>query len=213
MKYIIKKNYFISINNTSFLSTLFLLFLFVSNENLILNQNQEVHMIIRGKGSKRILGDNFPYNNFEVIINDVKNNNCGRKCDLNEELNNITIKFNETIESCYAMFYAAVDKIEIDLSDFDTSNVVNMENMYKYCSNLISINLSYLNMSFVENISSMFCNCTSLKSVHFSNLATSKLKYIDNLFNDCKNLTSIIFQNFDTSSVIDMSYMFLNVLH
>ena len=153
MKYVIKKNYFISIKNTSFFYILFLLSLFVlySNENLMTNQIQEIHMVIKRNGTRRILGDKFPYNNFEVYINTTKNDDCNRTCDLKEELNNITIAFNETIESCYEMFYLALDIIELDLSDFDTSNVVTMEKMFKHCSNLNFINLSFLNMSIVEN--------------------------------------------------------------
>ena len=115
MKYKIKKIFFFS-NHISFLSTLlFFLFFIGSKENLISNQNQEIQMIISGSGTQRILGDKFPYNNFEVLINGEKNEGCKKICDLTKESNNITIIFNETIESCYAMFSEAKNIIELDL--------------------------------------------------------------------------------------------------
>ena len=71
-----------------------------SKEKLISNKNQEIRMVIKGTGSKRILADKFPYNNFEVLVNGETNNFCNRICNnIIDELNYIIIKFNETIKS------------------------------------------------------------------------------------------------------------------
>ena len=50
---------------------------------------------------------------------------------------------------------------EIDLSNFDTSEVTNMFRMFNKGSSLTSLNLSNLNTSKVESIGSMFAKCES----------------------------------------------------
>lgn len=55
---------------------------------------------------------------------------------------------------------------KIDMSRFDTSDVVNMESMYENCISLGSIDLSRFNTLEVENISNMFKNCMSLNNIN-----------------------------------------------
>ena len=51
------------------------------------------------------------------------------------------------ISSCISMFYGCSDIKEIDLSNFNTSNVKNMDFMFYDCSSLTSLNLSNFDIS------------------------------------------------------------------
>ena len=112
------------------------------------------------------------------------------------------------------MFYSEpyVQKIrnvlEIDLSNFDTSKVTNMSNMFLGMSNLTSLNLSNFDTSQVTNMAGMFFNILLLTTLDFSSFNTSKVTSMSNMFNNMPSLTTLDLSSFDTSNVTDMRYMF-----
>jgi surface protein len=53
------------------------------------------------------------------------------------------------------------------ISEFDTSNVLNMSYMFYKCSSLVSLDISNWNVSKVENMDYMFYNCPSLEGFTF----------------------------------------------
>ena len=103
--------------------------------------------------------------NSKYEINMIINGNPGicenKICNLNNDLNNITIRFNEEIKTCENMFYDLHNIIEIDLSNFDGSKVTNMH--------------------------AMFYNCINLKKIIFGNFNTSSVEYMEQLFMNCNN--------------------------
>ena len=60
------------------------------------------------------------------------------------------------MKDCSFMFYYCKNIINIDLSNFDTSNIINMERMFCGCENLIDINLSNFETKNVTNMSLCF---------------------------------------------------------
>jgi len=117
----------------------------------------------------------------------------------------------------------------IDMSNWDWSNVYDWSNMFEECRNLIEIqnfptdveilasrymfyacnkltSIPNLDTSKVTNMSNMFYNCNKLTSI--PNLDTSNVTNMSNMFFACGNLTSI--PNLDTSKVTDMGNMFYN---
>ena len=80
------------------------------------------------------------------------------------------------------MFYGMANLTTLDLSNFDTSQVTNMEYMFSRMSNLTTLN--------------------------FSNFDTSKVKNMSYMFYGMANLTTLDLSNFDTSQVTNMNYMF-----
>ena len=97
---------------------------------------------------------------------------------------------------------------EIDLSNFDTSNVTSMSAMFSNCSSLESLDLSSFDTSNVTSLAGMFYYCTKLKQLDLSNFDTSKVTTMKSTFNNCNSLEQLDISNFDTSNVTDMSYMF-----
>ena len=72
----------------------------------------------------------------QVFINGILNNSCQKTCFLNNDLNDITIIFNNNLESCSNMFKNLINLIQVDLSNFDTSKVTLMNSMFENCTNL-----------------------------------------------------------------------------
>ena len=110
--------------------------------------------------------------------------------------------------SCYAMFRDCSYLPTLNFSDFDTSNVVDMDSMFARCSNFITLDLSGFNTSKVTEMRSMFEHCTALLYLDLSQFDTSKVTDMNSMFYRCSNATFIDVANFDTSNVIDMSNMF-----
>lgn len=83
------------------------------------------------------------------------------------------------------MFYGCDNLITI--SQLDTSNVTNMENLFYGCDNLITI--PQIDTSNVTNIKNMFYVCGNLITI--PQLDTSNVTDMSNMFRDCKKLTTI----------------------
>ena len=110
-----------------------------------------------------------------------------------------------------AMFYNMPKLTSLDLSNFNTSKVTTMSYMFYNMSSLTSLNLSNFDTSNVTDMSIMFANMFSLTSLNLSNFDTSKVTDMSAMFNNMHSLTSLNLSNFDTSKVTDMNYMFAGV--
>ena len=169
----------------------------VKNIRNLNNYISEIHLVIKGKGTQNILNNYFNKNPSEVIVNGIsKANACQKTCDLDEDINNVTIKFEEQIKSCSFMFLNLKNIIEIDLSNFDASEVNNMKWMFDGCKNLDKINFGNINTSFVENMDSLYKYCEKLRSINLSIFDTSKVKDMQYMFHNCKNLKYLDLSNF-----------------
>ena len=124
------------------------------------------------------------------------------------EEDNTTIYANE---NCSTMFYYYQFISSIDFSNFDTSKVTNMSNMFYNCKSLTSITgIENFNTSKIKHMQLMFEGCESLTSLDLSNWDTSTLYNTASMFNNCTSLTSLDLSKFDMSKVSDMTGMFGN---
>ena len=97
---------------------------------------------------------------------------------------------------------------DLDLSNFDTSKVMTMNEMFANMYNLTSLNLSNFDTSKVTDMYGMFYNMYNLTSLNLSNFDTSKVTDMGVMFAGMLILTSLNLSNFDTSKVTDMYGMF-----
>ena len=95
----------------------------------------------------------------------------------------------------------------LDLSNFDTSNVVDMKYMFYYDTSLKSINVSSFNTSNVTHMQFMFYN-TRLETLDVSNFDTSKVRNMECMFDSLYNIKILDLSNFDTSNVVNFDNMF-----
>ena len=112
------------------------------------------------------------------------------------------------------MFFSKSDEqkikniLEIDLSNFDTSEVTDMHNMFYGTSNLTTLNVSNFDTSKVTDMGLMFYGMSNLTTLDLSNFDTSKVTNMGNMFSSMTNLTSLNLSSFNTSKVTDMGLMF-----
>ena len=104
-------------------------------------------------------------------------------------------------------FFAKLPYIkEIELSDFDTSNVTKMSNMFYCCYALESLDLSNFDTSNVTDMLSMFSVCYALESLDLSKFDTSNVTLMPFMFASCRKLTSIyVKEGTDWSSSTNLS--------
>ena len=94
----------------------------------------------------------------------------------------------------------------VDISNWDVSNVENMHYMFTGCQNLIC-DLSKWNVSKVEDMSNMFYYCNDLNCKGLENWDVSNVKNMEGIFSRCKDIKFDI-SNWDVSNVTNMSRMF-----
>ena len=105
-----------------------------------------------------------------------------------------------------AMFMSS-KATSIDLSSFDTSNVVDMSGMFSYTSGVNSLDLSGFDTSNVTVMRSMFNTCYAKTIIFGDNFDTSNVTDMSSMF-DGSTATSLDVSKFDTSKVTDMYRMF-----
>ena len=76
---------------------------------------------------------------------------------------------------------------KIELSNFNTKNVIHFEDMFSGCSSLLELNLSNFHTSNAKNMMGMFYGCTSLKELNLSNFNTDKVIHLGCMFIGCSN--------------------------
>jgi len=116
--------------------------------------------------------------------------------------------FHNLLNATNLMFYRCKDLIDLDLSNFNTENIINMSGMFSNCTGLEKINLKNLNTEKVTDMSWMFNECTALTSIDLSSFKTDKVENMGKMFNRCESLANINISNFNTENVTSMLFMF-----
>jgi len=114
---------------------------------------------------------------------------------------------NPLIDSSRLFFYCTTLQ-SIDLSNFNTKKIKNMESMFSMCSSLISINLVNFNTENVTNMSYMFNECTSLQFLDLSYFSTQNVNNMEYMFQTCSNLKFLDLSNFQIQKNTNIKSMF-----
>ena len=163
--------------------------------------------------------DNLDIPEGATVVDVSKNNDNTIKMWYNEADANgnydITIGSNNTIyanpSSTSGLFSNLTNVTSIDLSNMDTSGVINMFNMFSDNTSLTNITFGdNFNTANVINMSGMFRNCTILKTIDLSSFDTSNATIMVNMFKDCQGLQNLDLKIFNTSNVTSMLGMFYN---
>ena len=99
-------------------------------------------------------------------------------------------------------------KITLNLSNFNTSNVVNMKGMFKDSSRITDINMSSFNTSKVTDMSEMFYGATSLPTINLSSFDFQNVTDMNSMFFQLPNLQTVIVSRFNTGKVTNFKNMF-----
>ena len=98
--------------------------------------------------------------------------------------------------------------ITLNLSNFNTSNVVNMKGMFKDSSRITDINMSSFNTSKVTDMSEMFYGATSLPTINLSSFDFQNVTDMNSMFFQLPNLQTVIATRFNTGKVTNFKNMF-----
>lgn len=98
--------------------------------------------------------------------------------------------------------------ISVDVSGWDTSNAVDIGNLFYACSSLTAIDVSNFVTSKATGMGSLFRDCTNLTSIDVTMLDTSNVTDMGGMFAGCTKLESLDLTNFDFSKVETMYIMF-----
>ena len=95
----------------------------------------------------------------------------------------------------------------IDVSNWDVSNVTNMDSMFAGRTKF-DCNLSKWDVSKVENMKNMFSWCSNFTGKGLENWNVSNVTNMRYMFGECNKFKGKSIENWDVSNVEDMSYMF-----
>ncbi|QSR03431.1 BspA family leucine-rich repeat surface protein [Lactococcus sp. LG1267] len=109
-----------------------------------------------------------------------------------------------------AMFAEMRNIRALDLSSFETSNVRLMTYMFAESRNLEKIDLSKFDTQQVTNMGMMFMHTQSIDKLDLSHFKTENVRDMNHMFAGARDLEELLLDkdNFDTSAVTDMSLMF-----
>ena len=100
---------------------------------------------------------------------------------------------------------------QLDLSNFDTSNVKDMSRMFAYLENVEDLDLSFFKVKNVKNMEYMFIGMTKIKNLNLGWENESDVSNTRGMFSGVKSIKSLDLSNFDTKNVVNMSAMFENM--
>ena len=192
----------------SFIIKFFYLFISILCLGAISSNQSKIFLIIKEKGEFRLLNNPYYLKPFSLIINGKLNNSKEEYYYLEKDINNITIIFDEQLETCENMFEGMESILEIDLSYLDTSKVTSMNSMFNGCESLRKITFGQINTSMIKDMSKLFYECKAITSLDLSNFDTSSVTLMYEMFSHCESLISIDVSNFNTSKVENMEDIF-----
>ncbi len=108
----------------------------------------------------------------------------------------------------YSAMFDHTNVSSVDLSNFNTSSVINMRNMFHNSKPTEIKGLDKIDTSNVTDMGYIFAS-TIATNINVSNFNTSKVTNMDHMFYNSKT-TVIDVSKFDTSNVTNMKYMFSN---
>ena len=126
----------------------------------------------------------------------------------------VKIKFGtnfdtSNVDDMCEMFLFCESIESLDLSSFNTSNVKTMEGMFRSCRELKKIVFGVdFNADIVTNMSRMFFNCASLKSLDLSTFNAPCVLDMSYMFYDCHALRTLDMSSFTSNLIQNMEYMF-----
>ncbi|EKB7620668.1 BspA family leucine-rich repeat surface protein [Enterococcus faecalis] len=116
------------------------------------------------------------------------------------------------ISNLYRDLFVSLPNItNLDLSDWKTSNVINMNSLFSGVTELESINLSGWDTSNVIEMNYMFDGCTNLKGVNISDWDTSNVIEMNYMFRS-SGIEELALSDWDTSEVREAHGMFMNAI-
>ena len=191
----------------------FLKMLSNNKQHLIEYNFSKISLKIKGTGPKKILGYEKGSNEIlafeskyfpdEVHINGEIQNIVNYTYNFELSINYVELIWNNSLNSSENMFRECRDIIELNFSDFVSSDLIKMGNMFRACKSLNSLDLSNFETSKVKEMNGLFFGCSLLTSINLSNFNFSKVNRVNHMFYKCIYLEYINIQNFEETKLTE----------
>jgi len=191
--------------------------IYISSDDI----NKDIQIINSFENYKRAYSyikdkeDDYKYENEKEIKENIEIRINGKKIDfsyshkfIKEGKYKIEYLFKKDLTKTNHMFNDCISLKNLNLSNFNTQNVIDMSKMFNNCKSLTNLNLSNFNTQNVTNMNCMFYGCNSLTNLNLSNFNTQNVNNMENMFGRCISLTNLNLSNFNTQNVNNMSWMF-----
>lgn len=105
-------------------------------------------------------------------------------------------------------FYNCKALKELNIGNWDVSNITNMQQAFGGCTSLTTLDLSNWNTSKVTTINSCFSNCSLLMDLDLRGWNTKALTNMNYAFSSCISLQEINLSGWDTGSITNAENVF-----
>ena len=114
------------------------------------------------------------------------------------------------LDDLLGVFFKLYNMEYVDISGWDTSNVITMADMFYYCTKLKKIiGIENLDVSNVEYANNMFYVCKKLVELDLTNWNPISLANMSHMFYNCSNLKIIKnIENWQLPNIKEVKYMF-----
>ena len=167
----------------------------------------DTELIIVGNGSGKILM------NFDSTCAFSDSSNRGDYFSNVTEISNIDILDTRMVITMRKMFFNACSLETLDISNWDTSMVMDMS--FLFASTVSNKPMSFKRLdvsnwdtSEVLDMNRMFQLCSSLEELEVGNWNTSQVTSMSGMFQSCISLTKLDVSHWNTSNVENLSFMF-----
>ena len=133
-----------------------------------------------------------------------------QSCSSLENLDLLSNFETSSVQFMNDLFHDCTSLISPTKFEFNTEKVIKMESMFENCKKLTKLDLSSFYTPSLRQIYSMFSGCSSITTINISNFDTFQITNFANLFANCISLVEINLNNFETKMVTNMTQMFCN---
>lgn len=127
---------------------------------------------------------------------------CVKNIDFNISPDRTNLKF----------FWEGYNGTNLDLSNWNTSNITNCQSCFVNCSNLTNLDLSNWNTLNITNTYFMFKGCSKLKSIDFSSWTKGvNFTTCGGMFMGCSSLELIDIRNFEFDNNMTSTDLFTGI--
>ena len=188
-----------------------------NKKRYIMSQSSSIKLKIENSGNQKIYSSN-TYSTCESIVSPDEiyingENQIEIKSLYNFENNNnneIILKWNNPLSSTSCIFKDCTSITEIDLSNFDDSQLIKMQYMFMNCQSLKKIEISNIHGNKVNDAGYLFRDCVNLESIDLANFKAPYNVYLHHMFENCKALTSLNYPNFNPNRANYIDNFFYN---
>ena len=137
----------------------------------------------------------------EIYINGVNQSEIKSEYNFEQNNNEITLIWHNLLRHSTCMFRDCTSITEIDLSNFDDSELIHMHYMFLDCHSLKKIEMSNIKANKVNDAGFLFGNCYQIESINLANFDLNNNAQFHYMFDNCQSLISLNFPNFNKKNI------------